>query len=168
MITIEQYAAITSSVFAGITLWLAFKTKSLTDVVSEMKNQTTILVKSYELQNQLTLTDRIPYFKSGIFFRNKNNIEGYISLVNRGLTASKVKFFGPARRDINFTDTHNGDIVVKNDVVTFYCRTVNDGHDFKFNFLISFISEDGNEFTQDFKVVEGVVSCFPPILGLTK
>lgn len=168
MITIQEYGAFTSSVFAGITLWLAFKTKSLTHVVSEMKNQTAILIKSYELQNQLTLTDRAPYFKFGIFFRNQNNIEGYICLVNRGLTASKVRFFGPARRDITFTETHNGDTVIKNDIVTFFCRTANDAHDLKFSFVISFISEEGNEFTQDFKVNEGIVISFPPVVGISK
>jgi hypothetical protein len=183
-ISIEQYAAITSSIFAGITLWLAFKTKSLTDVVKEMKiqtmhlieqnaelaKQTTVLAKSYELQYQLTLTERIPYFKSGNFQRNSNNIEGSLSLTNFGQPARKVFLLAPARRerDITFTGSHNFEHVIKSSIVTFYFTTIKEVREFKFDFVIRFINEDGNEFFQEFILSEEIVVCYPPSMSLGK
>jgi hypothetical protein len=168
MITIEQYAAATSSVFAGITLWLAFKTKSLTDMVSEMEKQTRVLVKSYELQNQLTLTERVPYFKSGTFFINQNDFEGYISLVNHGTSARRVFLFGPVNRDINFNGVYIDDIVIKMNVVTFYFTKTKGVRDFIFDFTIKFINEDGIEFFQEFRLSEGIITCYPPSIGTSK
>lgn len=181
---IEIWTDIVITALALATFFNAWKTKSLTDVVSEMEKQTTslieqnkelakqttVLVKSYELQNQLTLTERIPYFKSGIFYRNPNQVEGSLTLTNFGTTARKVFLLGPGppRRGISFTDTYNGEIVIKNNTVTFHFLVERDIHDLKFDFAIRFISEGGNEFSQDFKVTEGIVICYPPVVGLTK
>lgn len=62
MITIEQYAAITSSVFAGISVYLIIKTKSLTDVVKEMQNQTRILSDRLSLELSLSNSHKFPMF----------------------------------------------------------------------------------------------------------
>jgi hypothetical protein len=72
MITIEEYGAFTTSLFAGITLWLAWKTKSLTDVVVELKEQNKVLNKRYDLERLLSLRNRLPDFEVTDFARTAN------------------------------------------------------------------------------------------------
>jgi hypothetical protein len=181
---IEVWTDIVITALASATFFMAWKTKTLTDVVSEMKEQTValtaqnlelaqqtaVLAKSYELQNQLTLTDRIPYFKAGNFQRNSNNVEGSLSLTNFGTSAKKVFLLAPVRRerDITFTNSHNFEHVIKSNIVTFYFTTTKEARDFKFDFVIRFFNEDGNEFFQEFKLSEGIVVCYPPSISVTK
>ena len=110
MMTIEQYAAFTNSIFAGISLWLVWKTKTLTDIVKEMKEGNRVAAENQNLHSALADPQIYPSFIIKDFTPGDGNT-GYIQFYNKGQYATHFEI--KEKQGDGFTETIQpyGDII---------------------------------------------------------
>lgn len=141
--------------------------KELSRQTTELKVQSEILTKRYDLERKLSLKDRVPYFQKSLFMKVTPDIYG-LTLVNAGVDATNVRLQNEVFDDsvIAGITVMSGPPDVKKsmklkiDVHSKYqCE---DQLPIDFAFELIFLNDFGIEFTQTVKGVDGIVSITPP------
>jgi|KBSSwiS6_1023812.scaffolds.fasta_scaffold15623_2 hypothetical protein len=88
---LQGIGAIASAVIAWYVLQQGKKIKSLTDVVSELKNSNSILKKRFENEKIITKKDRMPIFVKAGEYTNKHQLWIKIQIKNIGINAVKIE-----------------------------------------------------------------------------
>jgi hypothetical protein len=169
---VQAIIAIPMLIIACITLLQEKKIKQLTDIVVELQNQTKelktqseILAKRYDLERELSLKKRIPYFEKGDFHKTGARVYAFI-LINSGIQALNVRVF---------------DLKYSNPIRSFQLDTLKDikpGWQFKsnidtaidwaqpealnFGFRLQFSDGAGNTYSQTVSCVQGIITIAPP------
>ena len=141
--------------------------QELTEIVSELKIQSEILQKQYELERVLALKDIIPYFEKR-YFNYQSPGRHDLGLVNVGVKAIQVEMIKvieegfkshieikssysdpdiPKGRSADFRIAYNERLLAK---------------DLNFSFTLRFYDGSGREYSQLIKCIDGRIVILPP------
>jgi len=168
----QAIIALVALILTGFTIFTTKKVRELSDIVIELSNQTkelkaqtSILLKSFELEQFLSAKERMPYFE----FRYLMNAEdsGYtLGLKNSGMDALNLKIL-PL---VNFIDGMTNielayeDTVPKGRGIDFNISCIRpiSERNLSFSFTMEYNDSPGATFFQQIICVEGKVRVAPP------
>ena len=147
--------------------------KELRDQTTELKVQSEVLTKRYELEQILSLKDRIPYFQKDRYWKARFDhiISGdtyELLLVNAGTNATQTELIdADFNKDaISAIEIHYGrKDIAKAELLTIRikCSFISvEPIPLYFSFSLTFMDDPGNKFKQIVRCVGGVVSIAPP------
>lgn len=163
-----QAACAVGTIILGIVMFSQKKRiEELTDVVLELRNQTKelktqseLLAKRYELEDTLSLKKRIPYFEQ-MDFVTLGTHASKLMLQNRGVDAYHVGLLrlhhelpiDQIKYMQGYIDVHNNDPYVF-EIIT---KDVANTGQFFFELELTFLHGNGNAYTQLVRCVRGII-----------
>jgi hypothetical protein len=140
--------------------------KELKNQTAELKTQSEVLTKRYDLERRLSLKDRVPYFEKRDFYRVES-LRHTLFLKNSGIdcmlvNAKNIKYEGviadihvPKNVDIRSSQTFDINVFTQADMV--------DTDFLTFSFTLTFFDGKGNPFKQDIRCEKGFVIIESPV-----
>ncbi len=172
---VQAVIAIPTLIIACITLLQEKKIKQLTDVVIELQNQTKelkeqseILSKRYDLERRLSMRERMPYFEKRYFYKTQVGVY-QLSLKNSGRDALDVaigRVIDPAEDNEVYNIEFLSESDIKNNKAVsfdiYYKATANENK-LNFSFSIEFHDGPGDFYYQYVRCINGAIKIDPPI-----
>jgi len=141
--------------------------KELSNQTMELKNQSDILAKRYELEQTLSIKNRMPYFEKRLFYRTSTYFHT-LQLINVGVDAIDVRMNPTVKQAklITNIELSDQDDVKHNRGVNFnirYSDPLNDS-ELDFSFSIDYYDNPGNVYNQKIYCQSGTIRIDPPVI----